>query len=463
MLSYKISSVILSVLFIASLGLCQDYLGSQMCANCHGSRYNTWSNTGHHYILNAVSGDTALTYPFEFNTGTPNIENLPLVNGFQLEWSDVSYTIGGYYWKAQFIDPDGYIYTGGESDETQWNIQTQTWAAYYPGEVNNSYNCGGYHTTGYNEEGNQGGLPGLTGTWAEDGVGCERCHGTGSGHPFGTSNIHIDESSELCGECHSRDSEHRIVVSDGFILNHEQYDEHIHSPHSDELTCVSCHNTHKSTVYAQGGIRTACTSCHDDYVIPGKEDFSCESCHMPKTGVSAEVFNDNKGDISSHQYKIWVTTFPKDSMFYSDSSGMYVKTDESGQVLGNTLDFACLSCHTGWTIEGVYEYARNIHTEGLNVETGGRDRSPENYVLLQNYPNPFNQSTVISYKLQAVEEMSLTVYDITGREIQSLVIGYQSSGEHSVVWDAEGISSGIYVVRLKTSSSEVLKKMVLLK
>ena len=71
------------------------------------------------------------------------------------------------------------------------------------------------------------------------------------------------------------------------------------------------------------------------------------------------------------------------------------------------------------------------------------------FELYQNYPNPFNASTVISYKLQAASWVELKVYDITGREIQSLVNGYRSLGQHSVVWDAEGFSSGVYFLRLE--------------
>jgi len=53
---------------------------------------------------------------------------------------------------------------------------------------------------------------------------------------------------------------------------------------------------------------------------------------------------------------------------------------------------------------------------------------PESYMLFQNYPNPFNPKTAISYQLQAASYVELTVYDIAGREVASLVNGYMSSG-----------------------------------
>jgi hypothetical protein len=122
-----------------------------------------------------------------------------------------SYVVGGYGWKARFIDQEGYIITGDEDAATQYNLENKTlrmddeWVPYYAGEEK-PYDCGGCHTTGYIPEGNHDGLPGLIGTWAEDGIGCEECHGPGSNHvndPYQVSAT-IDRDSELCGQCHTR-------------------------------------------------------------------------------------------------------------------------------------------------------------------------------------------------------------------------------------------------------------------
>ena len=89
------------------------------------------------------------------------------------------------------------------------------------------YNCGSCHTTGYNPEGNQDGLPGLIGTWAEAGIQCEACHGPGGNHvndPLLVS-MEIDRDSELCGKCHRRGDVTEIDASGGFIRHHEQYEE----------------------------------------------------------------------------------------------------------------------------------------------------------------------------------------------------------------------------------------------
>jgi len=77
---------------------------------------------------------------------------------------------------------------------------------------------------------------------------------------------------------------------------------------------------------------------------------------------------------------------------------------------------------------------------------------PAAFALHPNYPNPFNPSTRLSYDLAAAGSVTLTVYDLLGREVRRLVNGRQSAGRHTVEWDGGGVaaktSSGVYVVRL---------------
>ena len=64
------------------------------------------------------------------------------------------------------------------------------------------------------------------------------------------------------------------------------------------------------------------------------------------------------------------------------------------------------------------------------------------------YPNPFNAATTLSFNLTSSGKVNLKVFDISGREAASLVTGHWSLGQHSVVWNAEGMGSGVYFVRL---------------
>ena len=88
---------------------------------------------------------------------------------------------------------------------------------------------------------------------------------------------------------------------------------------------------------------------------------------------------------------------------------------------------------------------------------------PTTSILSQNYPNPFNPSTVISYQLENSQTVTLAVYDQLGRRVALLVNGRRSNGSHQVTFDASGLSSGVYFYRLRTETSLLTKKMLLIK
>ena len=88
---------------------------------------------------------------------------------------------------------------------------------------------------------------------------------------------------------------------------------------------------------------------------------------------------------------------------------------------------------------------------------------PENFVLMQNYPNPFNPSTIISYQLPSNCYVSLKVFDVLGRQVETLVNGLQSAGIYSVKFNAANFPSGVYFYRLDAGTYHDNKKLLLLK
>ena len=82
---------------------------------------------------------------------------------------------------------------------------------------------------------------------------------------------------------------------------------------------------------------------------------------------------------------------------------------------------------------------------------------------LSNSPNPFNPTTTIHYSLTEAAQSTLTVYDLTGREVHQLVNGFKEAGTHQVTFDASSLPSGTYLYRLVTPGNQVVQKMVLLK
>ncbi|MBK8381092.1 MAG: T9SS type A sorting domain-containing protein [Ignavibacteria bacterium] len=90
--------------------------------------------------------------------------------------------------------------------------------------------------------------------------------------------------------------------------------------------------------------------------------------------------------------------------------------------------------------------------------------SDENTIILSNnYPNPFNPVTVINYQIPYSDIVTLKVYDVSGKEVASLVNEMKNAGMHSVTFNASGLTSGFYFYKLSSNGVEQAKKMTLLK
>tara|TARA_R110000868_G_scaffold410693_4_gene699801 strand:+ start:31728 stop:33719 length:1992 start_codon:yes stop_codon:yes gene_type:complete len=100
---------------------------------------------------------------------------------------------------------------------------------------------------------------------------------------------------------------------------------------------------------------------------------------------------------------------------------------------------------------------------GIVISNEDEEFIPLNYSLNQNYPNPFNPSTTISFNLGEAGFTTLKLYDLLGREVKTLVQDVKSAGEHSVSFDASGLSSGIYLYQLRSNSISLNRIMTLLK
>jgi hypothetical protein len=85
----------------------------------------------------------------------------------------------------------------------------------------------------------------------------------------------------------------------------------------------------------------------------------------------------------------------------------------------------------------------------------------DKYYLQQNYPNPFNPSTKINYGLKKAANVEITVYNILGNKVATLLNGYKPSGNYSVSFDASKFSSGVYLYRIVTGEFIQTRKMIL--
>lgn len=107
---------------------------------------------------------------------------------------------------------------------------------------------------------------------------------------------------------------------------------------------------------------------------------------------------------------------------------------------------------------------RPLHGRGLTgMEQQARPTLSENYILHQNYPNPFNPTTTLGYEIPKRCYVYLTVYDIYGRKVKTLVDQFQDKGYQSVIFDAADLASGVYLYRLKAGSFSLTKKLIVLR
>jgi len=320
----------------------QAYVGSEACMVCHADHYDRFIKSGHPWKFNKVIGGVQPTIPYRS-------EVVPTPAGFT--WNDITYMIGGYFWKARFIDEKGYIMT--ENDDTQFNIANQSQVAYHAGDPmgTKKYDCGKCHVTGWvtiAEGGSpQDGLEGMGGEFAEGGIHCEACHGMGARHVASQSaaDIILNSSSADCGRCHTRNEDNSIAAKGGFIKHHEQYDEWLASGghFASGIGCNSCHDPHSSTVnddQAPGqGIKTTCTTCHPNHNADKHFALTieCTTCHMPLAAKSAIKTGDYTGDVHSHTFKI----NPLSTGTLFNPEGTLANPDG----LGLSLDYVCYSCH----------------------------------------------------------------------------------------------------------------------
>lgn len=143
-----------------------------------------------------------------------------------------------------------------------------------------------------------------------------------------------------------------------------------------------------------------------------------------------------------------------------------IKTTTSSQVqnaqinfiniVDTTKQFSAITDSTG-------KYRINISATSIQPE----DIHANSIELSQNYPNPFFSSTSIPYKINVKTNVEITIYDLVGRRIKKMNVGYQQPGQYSILWNGKNdlgkkVSTGIYICRLQAGKETQIKKMVVM-
>ncbi len=166
--------------------------------------------------------------------------------------------------------------------------------------------------------------------------------------------------------------------------------------------------------------------------------------------------------------------FPSANTGYAASQfGRLFKTTDAGENWGE------LSSPTDYSVADMYFLNDNtgyfVGDQGMIIRTtngGGNfvigindpvNNIPAEFLLHQNYPNPFNPVTTIEFSIPENSFVNITIYDILGKEVATLVNENRSPGNYELNWDAEKNSSGVYFCRMTVEGRSLEKKMVLIK
>lgn len=178
------------------------------------------------------------------------------------------------------------------------------------------------------------------------------------------------------------------------------------------------------------------------------------------TPANNGLTNNNVFALAASGGNLFAGTGPNGGVFLSTNNGASWTSANDGLI--NTFVRALV-------VSGPYLFAgtsggvwRRSLSELVSVN-GGHLTLPENFRLGQNYPNPFNPSTTIDYQIAARSHVVLSVFDVLGREVSSLVNAIQEPGYKSVQWDATNVASGLYFYQLRAGSFVETKKMLLVR
>ncbi|MCX6159699.1 MAG: T9SS type A sorting domain-containing protein [Ignavibacteriae bacterium] len=169
--------------------------------------------------------------------------------------------------------------------------------------------------------------------------------------------------------------------------------------------------------YAQVDILPTDTACFIDYAV---NEYDCANFDRPPYGVPYPI-----------RYKV--------------------------KAVDNTGKYSVYSDFVG--TEGISD---NGNKEGEAGDNFGINKELK-FDISQNFPNPFNPSTRFKYVVPFNGNVNITIYDISGREIQHLVNEYKKAGEYIIEFNAGNLSSGVYFYRIRAGNNVITKKMILLK
>jgi hypothetical protein len=168
--------------------------------------------------------------------------------------------------------------------------------------------------------------------------------------------------------------------------------------------------------------------------------------------------------ISKHS---WLTVEPTSGQIAANGSmdlTLSIQTDNFP--LGDF--YAAIQIESNDPDEPVVLFPVHLFVGLTGLENLSTKQVPTRLDLVQNYPNPFNPSTTIKYNLPRDMQIELSIFNLLGQKVRTLISEYHPAGYHSVVWDGKNdqgvtVGTGIYLYQLKTEKQTLVRKMIMMK
>lgn len=170
-----------------------------------------------------------------------------------------------------------------------------------------------------------------------------------------------------------------------------------------------------------------------------------------------DVIKPNAGGIGFAKYTGLDTSSGFSGVYYQ---GMFPSGTKEGRVVAMGFPFETIYT-TGVRVPFMAEIL-NFFAVSTSVQDQQSSGVAE-FSLAANYPNPFNPSTTIRFSIPSRQHVTLTVYDVAGRRVTTLVDDDCTAGSHEVRWNARGIASGVYLYTLRTTAGVLSRSLILLK
>jgi len=288
--------------------------------------------------------------------------------------------------------------------------------------------------------------------------------------------------------------------------HHQQWQDISYSAHNTQMNCYKCHEPHRITsnkhqLKLSSDSNSICIQCHTNFGTVGNPNIPaitshtkhsydplnnsqsggtsrCVSCHMTKVAITALAY-----DISSHNFRIVrpIKTLQKLGVS-SPTLGMLntcaVSCHRNPSTSSGTGNVPPLGVGTDATLTDWRQPTDSMLADTLNRYFNRQNwvigikqissEIPVQFLLNQNYPNPFNPSTNIEFSVPKTANVMLKIYDITGREVYTLVNEKMSAGKYNVDWRSinyygDNVASGVYFYRMVAGDFIQTKKMILVR